>query len=199
MSESVRHEINRAPTRPDWPEIIGPFYKIDGTGNVLYFCRESWQDGKTPFLFGRKQIGKTGILAPYLKSALGEDVAIFEPSSVELSRLTELPRSIIVLATVQGEESASYDTQCNNQIESMCEDTNLFKPDMFKRGRIELRLDDNDVDSMVSQLTGVDTKSLGIKYFLGRRKIISAFHKYRPISRGIGVLEELLGNRFPKH
>lgn len=199
MSEAVDHEISGIPTYPNWPEIVGPFYKIDGKANVLYFCRESWQEDKIPFLYGRKQIGKTGILTPYLRSALGGDVAIFEPGSAELRNLTELPRNSIVLAAVHGKENVYYDRQCDIQIENMCVGTNLFKPDMFKRGRIELRLDDDDVGCMVRQLTGVDTKGLGIKCLLGKRKIVSAFHQDRPISKGIEVLEELLGNRFPKH
>ena len=198
MSESVNHEPEGIPTQPSWPEIIGPFYKIDGKENVLWFCRESWQEDKIPFLFGRKQIGKTGILTPYLKSALGENVAVFETGSFELAKLDKLPHNIIILATVHGIESEHYIRQCDTQIENMCS-RNLFKPEMFEKRRIELRFENDDVDSIVYQLTGLDTRRRGIKYLSERKKVIKAFSNFRPVSFGIMVLKELLGDKYPKN
>lgn len=195
MNEGINRETSEIPTSPDWPQIIGPFYKIDGKENILWFCRESWQEDKIPFLFGKKQIGKTGILTPYLKSALGGNIAIFDTGSLELDKLNKLPPKIIFLASIDGNESENYDIQCNKQIENICS-RNLFKPQMFEKRRIELRLNNDDVDNMVNQLTGIETKNLGIKYPFRRKRIISAFHQDRPIRKGIDALEELLGNKF---
>lgn len=189
-------EMGETTNHLNWQEVIGPFYKIDGKDNTLWFCRESWQNAKIPFLYGRKQIGKTNILSPYLKSALGKDVSIFEPSD-DFDRLVSLSPHTIILASIHGTEEDTYDVQCNNQIKMMCNHSKLFRPDMFNRGRIELKLNNDDVDLMVRHLTGSDTKNSGLGYVLGRRKVVSAFHQYRPISNGIEALKKLLGNKFP--
>ncbi|MBU0576036.1 hypothetical protein KJ707_00495 [Patescibacteria group bacterium] len=200
MNESICFkEIDKIPTQPSWPEIIGPFYKIDGGENVLSFCRKSWQAGKIPFLYGRKQIGKTGIFTPYLNFALGEGVTVFETGSVELPGLNQLPQKLIILASVHGKERENDAISCANQIRNICESNSLFNSKMFsERQRIELRLSSDDVDNMVYQLTGLDPRKLGIRYRMGRKGVISAFHQDRPIRQGIDALKELLGDKFPK-
>lgn len=178
-------------------DVIGPLYSVDDglrESNILNYCRMVWGDNGIPFVFGRQGMGKSNILRPYLEEA--EDALVLEPKDPRLYRLEDVVQKTVFLGTVHGRNEKYHEVECTNLIGSVCADNGLFSPPMFHRGRLMLVVDEEDVDEMALTFAslGVSEKSLGLKYRLGRERVVRAFRQFdMPVIRGIAELTNLLG------
>ena len=181
---------------PRLVDVIGPLYRVDDGSkerHILDSCRLDWQDSKIPFIFGRQGMGKSYLLQPYLEKTL--KALVLEPKIPGLFGLRTMPERVIFLARVHGRDERHQETECTNLISSVCEESHrLFNPDQFRRGRLGLVVNEQDVDRMALALVGGDESKLGIRYKLGRKKVVEAFHQFDvPTIYGVACLKNLLG------
>lgn len=188
-------EPEKGSYRPGWAEVIGPHYSVEISGkdyNLLGFLNRSWADGWIPILFGRKQIGKTHILKPYLEVSF-PGVVVEEVSYGNLKRLQVIPDKMVVFSSLHGKEEGGYQVQVDNQIRNVCESNQLFKESMFRVGIVKLEVTDENVDEMMGFFGVHNSKRWH------RRKIVKAFSndEFKPIRSGITAIKNHLGDKLP--
>lgn len=176
--------------------VIGPLYRVESDGrdvHILDFCKRTWSNDKIPFLFGRQGMGKSFILQPYLEQAL--DALILEPKDPRFSSLRSVPKSVVLIARVHGRNERHHEVECDRLTETVCSDSyGLFDPEKFLRGRLDLVVNEYDVDRMALALTGGKEKNLGIRYKLNKGKVVAAFRQFDlPVINGVAKLKNLLG------
>lgn len=176
-------------------DVIGPLYRVDDglrERGMLDSCRQYWKDNKIPFFFGGQGMGKSHILKPYLEKTL--EAVVLEPKDLRLYRLQTMPERVIFLARVHGSSETNKETECAHLIHSICVDSGgLFNSSKFQAGRLGLVVNGDDVDRMAMSLVDDKKDKLGIRYKLGRKKVVEAFRQFNfPVMDGVAHLKNLL-------
>lgn len=121
MAEPFSAETSRGERIEHTPEgraianILGPHYIVHRLKPipVLDFCREVWRKDEIPVLYGRKGIGKSGVLIPYLREQVG-DLLPMETGGGRKTQASPIEKPVFFLSVT----GFHNDNEIGNQLKS---------------------------------------------------------------------------------